>query len=80
MDIGVPRERRNYESRVGLTPAGGELLTAEGHNCYVESGAGVGAGFAGLDYEKAGARALIAVAHPQFREDLEKAAHELKYL
>jgi alanine dehydrogenase len=72
MDIGVPRERRNYESRVGLTPAGVELLTAEGHNCCVESGAGVGAGFADLDYEKAG-------PHPQFREDLEKAAHELNY-
>jgi len=41
MDIGVPRERRSHESRVGLTPAGVELLTTEGHNCYVESGAGV---------------------------------------
>jgi hypothetical protein len=42
MDIGVPRERRSDESRVGLTPAGVELLSAEGHNCYVESGAGLG--------------------------------------
>ena len=60
MDIGVPRERRRYEHRVGLTPAGVELLTAEGHNCYVESGAGVGAGFADLDYEKAGARIVYS--------------------
>jgi alanine dehydrogenase len=55
MDIGVPRERRSYESRAGLTPAGVELLRAGGHNCYVESGAGLGAGFTDLDYQKAGA-------------------------
>jgi alanine dehydrogenase len=60
MDIGVPRERRSHESRVGLTPAGVELLTAEGHNCYVESGAGVGAGFTDLDYERAGARIVYS--------------------
>ena len=56
MDIGIPRERRNYDSRVGFTPAGVELLTAEGHTCYVELGAGLGAGFSDRDYERAGAR------------------------
>ncbi|MGA2937576.1 MAG: alanine dehydrogenase [Syntrophobacteraceae bacterium] len=60
MDIGVPRERRSYESRVGLTPTGVELLRADGHNCYVESGAGLGAGFADLDYQKAGARIVYS--------------------
>ncbi len=45
MDSGVPRERRQYDSRVGLTPAGVELLTAEGHTCFVDLGAGLGAGF-----------------------------------
>jgi len=55
MDVGVPRERQSYESRAGLTPAGVELLRAGGHNCYVESGAGLGAGFTDLDYQKAGA-------------------------
>ena len=60
MDIGVPRERRNYDSRVGLTPAGVELLTAEGHTCYVELGAGLGAGFSDHDYEKAGARIVYS--------------------
>ncbi|MFZ0931613.1 MAG: alanine dehydrogenase [Syntrophobacteraceae bacterium] len=60
MDIGVPRERRSYESRVGLMPAGVELLKVEGHNCYVESGAGLGAGYADHDYQKAGARIVYS--------------------
>jgi len=60
MDIGVPRERRHNDSRVGLTPAGIELLTAEGHTCYVELGAGLGAGFADTDYQKAGARIVYS--------------------
>lgn len=60
MDIGVPRERRQYDSRVGLTPAGVELLTSEGHTCYVELGAGLGAGFSDQDYEKAGARIVYS--------------------
>jgi alanine dehydrogenase len=60
MDIGVPRERRNYDNRVGLMPAGVELLTVEGHNCYVESGAGLGAGFSDLDFQKAGARIVYS--------------------
>jgi len=60
MDIGVPRERRHNDSRVGLTPAGVELLTAEGHTCYVELGAGLGAGFADTDYQKAGARIVYS--------------------
>jgi len=60
MDIGVPRERRSCESRVGLMPAGVELLKVEGHNCYVESGAGLGAGYADQDYQKAGARIVYS--------------------
>jgi alanine dehydrogenase len=56
MNIGVPRERRTMEYRVGLTPAGVELLTQEGHTCYVEREAGLGAGFSDYDYERAGAR------------------------
>ena len=60
MDIGVPRERRIHEHRVGLTPAGVELLAAEGHNCYVESGAGLGADFTDVDYERAGARIVYS--------------------
>ncbi len=60
MDIGIPRERRSYENRVGLTPAGVALLTAEGHNCYVETGAGLGSGFTDLDYQRAGAQTVYS--------------------
>lgn len=55
MNIGVPRERRADEYRVGITPAGIELLRAAGHACYVETNAGRGAGFSDVDYQQAGA-------------------------
>ena len=51
MHIGVPRERRLDEYRVGLTPAGVELLTAADHVCHVEHDAGCGAGFSDVDYQ-----------------------------
>ena len=60
MDIGVPREQRPDEYRVGLTPAGIELLTALRHTCYVERNAGLGAGFSDLDYQHAGARIVYS--------------------
>lgn len=56
MDVGVPTERHSNEYRVGLTPQGARLLTQAGHRCYVEQGAGEGAGFSDVDYERAGAR------------------------
>jgi alanine dehydrogenase len=56
MRIGVPKEIKNRENRVGLTPLGAGLLTRGGHIVSVESGAGVGAGFADTAYAAAGAR------------------------
>ena len=56
MNIGVPKERRPFEFRVGLTPVGVRLLTQAGHVCYVERGAGLGAGFSDEEYVRAGAR------------------------
>lgn len=55
MNIGIPRERLPGEERVGLTPSGVGLLTKDGHKCFVESGAGTGAGFDDYDYERMGA-------------------------
>jgi alanine dehydrogenase len=56
MQIGVPKEIKAQEYRVGLTPAGvGELVKA-GHTLLVERGAGTGAGFSDAEYEQAGAR------------------------
>lgn len=70
MDIGIPRERRNYDYRVGLTPAGVELLTAEGHTCYVETGAGLGAGFSDDDYQKVGGHIVYSGEEAYKRADL----------
>jgi alanine dehydrogenase len=58
MNIGIPKERLCGEERVGLTPAGVGLLTKAGHKCYVEVGAGSGAGFDDYDYERMGATLL----------------------
>ena len=43
MNIGIPKERRPFESPVGLSPAGVEILTQQGHQVYVEHDAGIGA-------------------------------------
>ncbi|HLF26666.1 MAG TPA: alanine dehydrogenase [Anaerolineae bacterium] len=70
MNISVPRERRESEHRVGLTPAGVELLTAARHACYVEKNAGSGAGFSDVDYERAGARIVYSSEEVYGRADL----------
>lgn len=70
MNIGVPRERRAEEHRVGLAPAAAELLTAAGHVCWVEKDAGRGAGFPDGDYEKAGAKIVYSGEEVYGRADL----------
>ena len=56
MRIGVPKEIKNHEYRVGLTPAGAHRLTLDGHEVLIESNAGLRVGFADADYAAAGAR------------------------
>lgn len=56
--IGVPREIKNSENRVALTPAGVETLVKSGHKVLVEKGAGEGSGFSNEDYEIAGAKVI----------------------
>ena len=55
MRIGVPKEIKVHEYRVGLTPDGAARLTREGHRVLVETGAGSGAGFDDTQYAAAGA-------------------------
>ncbi len=55
MIIGVPREIKNNEYRVALTPAGAHALKSMGHRVVVESTAGVGSGFNDSDYTAMGA-------------------------
>jgi len=70
MNIGVPKERRPYEFRVGLTPTAIQMLTKHGHRCYVEHDAGLGAGFSDQEYDQAGAR-IVYSPHEVFgRADL----------
>ncbi len=55
MRIGVPKEIKNHEYRVGLTPAGVRELRAHGHQVLVQSGAGAAIGLTDEDYRAAGA-------------------------
>lgn len=57
MIIGVPKEIKNNENRVAVTPSGARELVAHGHTVYVQTAAGTGSGF--TDAEYAGAGALI---------------------
>lgn len=60
MIIGVPKEIKNNENRVALTPAGTKELTKRGHTVYVQSTAGIGSGFSDEMYAGAGAKMLPA--------------------
>jgi len=56
MKIGIPKEIKNNENRVAITPAGVMTLVKAGHEVYVEKGAGSGSGFIDEEYSKAGAK------------------------
>jgi len=58
MIIGVPKEIKISENRVGLTEAGVKQLVKEGHTVYVEQDAGVGSGISNADFERSGAKIL----------------------
>ncbi len=58
MKIGLPKEIKDNEYRVGLTPAGVQALTAAGHDVYVQKTAGDGSGFKDEQYVKAGGKML----------------------
>ncbi|EKN65091.1 alanine dehydrogenase [Neobacillus bataviensis LMG 21833] len=55
MRIGVPKEVKNNENRVAMTPAGVVNLVKFGHEVFIEKGAGLGSGFLDEDYSAAGA-------------------------
>jgi alanine dehydrogenase len=54
--VGVPKEIKNNENRVAMTPAGVFELVNRGHQVLVETGAGIGSGFSNQDYLSAGAK------------------------
>lgn len=83
MRIGIPKEIKNNEDRVGITPTGVELLTKSGHEVLVEAGAGLGSGIVDSAYAEAGAR-IEASAERVWGADMvikvkEPQASEYKY-
>ncbi|HEU5474143.1 MAG TPA: alanine dehydrogenase [Actinophytocola sp.] len=67
MKIAVPREIKNHEYRVALTPAGVHELTAHGHDVFVETGAGLGSSITDAEYAGAGAK-LLSTAEDTWAE------------
>ena len=61
MIIGVPKEIKNNENRVGLTPASVQEYVKRGHDVYVQSTAGNGSGFSDEMYVDAGANILPSI-------------------
>lgn len=70
MFIGVPKEIKNNENRVALTPAGVVTLVSTGHTVLVESDAGIGSGFTNSDYSKAGAKIIELAEHVWSKSDM----------
>ncbi|WP_438434822.1 alanine dehydrogenase [Gorillibacterium sp. sgz500922] len=69
MQIGVPKEIKNNENRVGLTPAAAAAYREAGHEVLVERGAGTGAGFADEEYARAGA-SIVATAEEAWEAEM----------
>ena len=61
MKVGIPKEIKNNENRVGMTPAGVAELVAHGHEVFVQHTAGEASGFADEDYSAAGASILATI-------------------
>lgn len=61
MKIGIPKEIKNNENRVGMTPDGVAELVKHGHEVFVQHTAGDGSGFADAAYEKVGAKILPTI-------------------
>jgi alanine dehydrogenase len=53
--IGVPKEIKNRENRVGMTPSGVRAFVAHGHKVLVQTNAGIGSGISNEAFQKAGA-------------------------
>jgi alanine dehydrogenase len=69
MIIGIPKEIKDHEFRVSMTPDGVRTLCAAGHTVWVETSAGSGSGFSDEEYRKAGAH--IAASNAQVFQEAE---------
>lgn len=69
MLIGIPKEIKNNENRVALTPVGIHSLVSRGHRVLIETNAGLGSGFTDADYQKQGAE-IVATATEAWAAEL----------
>jgi alanine dehydrogenase len=84
MDIGVPKETKDQEFRVGLSPSSVRVLKESGHNIFVETQAGEDAGFTDDDYRNSGAE-IVSTPEAAWNRELvvkvkEPLAAEYKFL
>ena len=84
MEIGVPKETKDQEFRVGLSPSSVRVLQENGHVIFVETQAGTGAGFTDNDYRGAGAE-IVATPEASWSRELivkvkEPLSSEYKFL
>src|SRR5712692_4936910 len=77
MRIGAPKEIKNHEYRVALTPAGAHVLAAAGHEVRIEARAGAAVGFDDAAYRAAGAQ-IVASATEAYATDLVIKVKELQ--
>ncbi len=70
MDVGIVRERRQFEHRVGLTPGGVKTLVDRGHRVWVEDDAGLEAGFINEVYRQVGATIVFSEEEVLLRSEL----------
>ncbi len=70
MRVGIPAEVKNHEDRVAITPAGVYELVKNGHEVFIQSGAGIGSGFSDADFEEQGAKLLATAEEVWAKGDL----------
>src|SRR5699024_4399076 len=69
MKIGIPKEIKNNENRVAMTPSGVVTLKNAGHEVFVEAGAGLGSGFTDEEYTNAGA-SIVSTAQEAWEKEM----------
>lgn len=69
MRIGIPKEVKNNENRVAMTPAGVVNLKLSGHEVFIETGAGTGSAFTDEDYREAGA-VIVSTAEEAWAQEM----------
>lgn len=70
MKIGIPKEIKNNENRVAVTPSGVLELSKRGHSVYIQTSAGTGSGFTDEDYRNAGAEVLGSIEETYAKADM----------